>query len=155
MKRCMGRGGALRAVVDTNIFVSGLITADGIPYQLLEGWRAGAFVLLVAPPQREELERVLKRPIFPQRYGLTEERIDYWLLLVAALGLSVRVRRRLPVHARDRRDDHILAAALGGHADYLVTGDEDILSLDAHPRLKSLRIVRVTEFLELLSSQTN
>ena len=155
MKRCMGRGGALRAVVGTNISVSGLITADGFPYQLLEAWRAGAFILLVAPPQREELERILKRPIFSQRYGLTEERIDYWLLLVDALGLSVSVRRRLPVHVRDRRDDHILAAALGGHADYLVTGDEDILALDAHPRLKSLRIVRVTEFLELLSSQRN
>ena len=133
MKRCMGSGGALRAVVDTNIFVSGLITADGIPYQLLEAWRAGAFVLLVAHPQREELERVLKRPIFSQRYGLTEERIDYWLLLVDALGLSVSVRRRLPVHVRDRRDDHILAAALGGHADYLVTGDKDILAQSPSP----------------------
>ena len=155
MKRCMGRGGALRAVVDTNIFVSGLITADGIPYQLLEAWRAGAFVLLVAPPQREALERVLKRPIFSQLYGLTEERIDYWLLLVDALGLSVSVRRRLPVHVRDRRDDHILAAALGGHADYLVTGDKDILALKALPRLKSLRITTITEFLEALSSQTS
>ena len=151
----MGRGGALRAVVDTNIFVSGLITANGTPYQLLEAWRVGAFVLLVAPPQKEELERVLKRPIFSQRYGLTEERIDYWLLLVDALGFSVPVRRRLPVHVRDRRDDHILAAALGGRADYLVTSDRDILALNAHPRLKSLRIVTATDFLELLSSQTN
>lgn len=148
----MSRGGALRAVVDTNIFVSGLITADGDSYRLLEAWRTGAFVLLMASTQREELERVLKRPAFAQRYGFTEERVAYWLLLVAALAIWVPVRRRLPMHVRDPKDDHILAAALGGHADCLVTGDEDILSLKAHPRLKSLRIVTVREFLPLLTS---
>jgi len=147
----MGKGGALRAVVDTNIFGSGLITSGGNSYRLLEAWRAGNFVLLTATPQREELERVLKRPAFALRYGFTEERIADVLLLVDALALRVPVRRRLPAHVRDPKDDHILAAALGGRADYLVTGDQDILSLNGNPRLKSLKIGTVAEFLRALS----
>lgn len=109
--------------------------------------------MLMASPQREELERVLKRPAFALRYGFTEERIADVLLLVDALALRVPVRRRLPAHVRDRKDDHILAAALGGRADYLVTGDQDILSLDGNPRLKSLKIATAAEFLRALSTE--
>ncbi len=41
----------------------------------------------------------------------------------------------LPVHCRDPKDDPSLAAALGGNADYIVTGDADLLVLDGHSTL--------------------
>jgi hypothetical protein len=49
-------------------------------------------------------------------------------------------------------DDHLLAACLGGKADYLVTGDADLLSLDRHPKLPNLRIIAVRPFLHLLTT---
>ncbi len=57
----------------------------------------------------------------------------------------------LPVPVRDPKDEHILASGLGGNADYLITGDEDLLVLRYDKRLGTLRIVTVTEFLPLLN----
>ncbi|HEX5501645.1 MAG TPA: hypothetical protein VFW96_03425 [Thermomicrobiales bacterium] len=45
----------------------------------------------------------------------------------------------------------VLAAALGGSADYRVTGDDDLLALAGDPRLGALRIVTVRAFLDLLA----
>lgn len=58
----------------------------------------------------------------------------------------------LPVSVRDPKDEHILAAALGGEADYLVTGDQDLLVLAGDPRLGSLQIVTVAAFMDILDA---
>lgn len=57
---------------------------------------------------------------------------------------------KLPVHCRDPKDDKLLALAMAGKADYLVTGDKDLLCLNAHSALKSLKIITVKEFLGIL-----
>ena len=51
---------------------------------------------------------------------------------------------------RDPKDEPILAAALGGGADYLVTGDADLLIYRGDSRLGSLQIVTVHQFLAVL-----
>ena len=138
------------AVVDTNLIVSGLLLRRGAPYELLVAWRAGAFVLLFTDRIYEEYARVLARPKFA-RYGLTPEIIAGFLTSLRARGRHVVPRRRLPITVRDPKDDMILAAALGGHADYLVTGDDDLLSLRDRPELSTLQIATVREFLAVLS----
>lgn len=62
-------------------------------------------------------------------------------------------RRRLPVALRDKNDERTLAAALGAKADFLVTGDDDLLVLRGEPRLRGLRLVTAREFLGLLAEQ--
>jgi hypothetical protein len=57
---------------------------------------------------------------------------------------------RIPVDVRDPKDAHILAAALGGDADYLITGDDDLLVLRDDSRLSRPDIVTVVEFLSIL-----
>jgi predicted nucleic acid-binding protein len=47
----------------------------------------------------------------------------------------------------------VLALAIDGEADYLVTGDEDLLSVRGNPGLRGLRIVRPTAFLALLKTK--
>lgn len=54
---------------------------------------------------------------------------------------------------RDPKDVHILAAALNGGADYLVTGDDDLLEHQNDPRLGTLRIVTVARFLAILEDR--
>lgn len=56
----------------------------------------------------------------------------------------------IPLPVRDPKDVHILATALGGDADYLVTGDHDLLVLRGDPRLGRLQIVTAAEFLAIL-----
>lgn len=143
-------GAPVSAVVDTNLLVSGLISRPGAPYELVERLRRGAFTLLASSEVLAEYRYVLSRPSFAQKYGIAAAEVAAFLFLLNAIARRVTPRRRLPVRARDRKDEKILAAALGGRANYLVTGDDDLLVLRGHPKLGSLRIVTVKEFLSIL-----
>ena len=124
------------SVVDSNVFVSGLILQRSKPFELLNAWRRQAFVLHMADEQREELRAVLSRPELIEAYQVTQEDRDRLFSLL------------------DTDDVHILAAAFGGKADYLVTGDrKHLLPLAGRPELGALQIVTVTEFLLVLAEQ--
>lgn len=143
-------GGRLRSVVDTNLIISGLIVARGIPHRLVRACRDGWFDLLVSDPLLAEYERVLTRPTFSTKYGLRQEEVAAFLTFVRLSSVRVTPRRRLPVHVRDLKDQPILATALGGGADYLVTGDGDLLVLRDDARLRRLKIVTAAEFLAIV-----
>jgi putative PIN family toxin of toxin-antitoxin system len=129
--------------------VTGLLSDRGAAFQLLEAWRAGAFDLLYSDAIYVEYADVLPRPKFA-RYNLTPEIIAAFLTRLRRHGRRVKPRRRLPVDVRDPNDAMVLAAALGGRADYLVTRDQDLLALRDQPALADLRIVTVQEFLATL-----
>jgi len=59
---------------------------------------------------------------------------------------------RASIKVRDPKDVVVLAAALQGHADYLVTGDQDLLVLASHKSIKPLKIISPAEFLQLFDS---
>jgi putative PIN family toxin of toxin-antitoxin system len=143
------QGGLVRAVVDTNLVVSGLILKHGHPAQLVQALRQRRFLLVLSDVLLEEYQRVLARQRFAQRYGLTPQEIRDFLALLTTAQRATPIRR-LPVRVRDVKDNPVLATALGGKADYLVTGDEDLLTLDGHPKLPNLRILPVRPFLDLL-----
>ncbi len=65
-----------RAVVDTNLIVSGSATTSSVPYHLLEAWRNGEYILVTSVPIIEEIEDVLARPekIFP----LPDMKLKLW-----------------------------------------------------------------------------
>jgi len=56
------------------------------------------------------------------------------------------------VAVRDVKDEKILASAIEGAADYLVTGDADLLILNGNPALGTLKIVTVRDFLAVLAT---
>jgi uncharacterized protein len=138
-----------RIVADTNLFVSGAIAPFGRPRQLLTAWTEGRFVLLLSAEHRAELTDVFARPRLQVRFRMTPaQRADLFAGLAAAP--QVTPSPTIPVPVRDPEDEHILAAAVGGKADYLVTGDEDLLVLRDDPRLGPLKIVTVAAFLAIL-----
>ena len=141
-----------RAVVDTNLFVSALITRRGLPYALLNAWLQELFRLVLSEALYRELAIVLHRPHVAQRYGLTESEITQLLTLAATQALLVEPAASLPLTVRDPKDEQVLAAALGGRADYLITGDADLLTLSGDPRLGALRILTARSFLDLLTA---
>jgi putative PIN family toxin of toxin-antitoxin system len=145
-------GGQIRVVVDTNLFVSGLIFKRGYPFELVRLWRCGFFKLVISKEQQEEIQIVLGRPYFAKKYEITNrERIELMNLMMATAEIvSSDLSESLKV--RDSKDEVILASALNGEADFLVTGDEDLLVLRKDKRLAGLQIVTVREFLERLSN---
>ncbi len=62
---------AHRVVVDANLLVSGLIMLHGLPRRLIDGWRAGAFQLLITDAILAEYTTVLARPRFAAKHGMT------------------------------------------------------------------------------------
>jgi len=108
-------------------------------------------VVLYSAALISELTGVLGRPAFHSRYNITDD-VGVQLLnrLQTHGDLGTEYERVPPVLVRDQQDEHILAAAVAGHADYLVTGDRDLLVLDGDPALGSLRIVTPAAFLSIL-----
>lgn len=136
------------AVVDTNIFVSGLILKKGLSYQLVNLLKKDSFVLILSKDLRTELEEVLRRIKFAK--FLSEDKISRFFRMIDTIAIVVSPKFNLPVKIRDPKDEIVLAAALGGKADYLITGDQDLLVLKGNSKLGNLGIVTVSEFLALL-----
>jgi predicted nucleic acid-binding protein len=100
------------------------------------------------------LHDVLTRPRIRSRYDVAEQELTELFEDLRSLASSTFLATELPVDVRDEKDRQILAAAIGGRADYLVTGDNDLLVLAGDPRLGALQIVTARTFLDRLSRST-
>lgn len=140
-----------RLVIDTNIFISAIIVSGSLPDQLIRLWQADSYTLIVSTQLITEIEAVLQRDEIKSRYNLSVETITQILTLLRLSSemMSPFSEDDLPIHSRDGGDDKLLALAIGGKADYLVTGDKDLLVLNGNPLLDNLKIVVVKEFLEI------
>ena len=114
----------MKAVFDTNVLVAALI-AEGVCAKLLTRARKHQFHLVTCPSILEELEHVLRNKISAGR----EEVRSAVLLVSAAVQAVVHPVEKVSGVCRDADDHHILACSLEAKADYLVTGDLDLLSL--------------------------
>ena len=121
----------MRAVVNTNVLLSGLFW-HGRPHQLLEQIRDGTLTLVSSPDLLAELADVLERPKFQvilTRSGTTIGSILTELSQLAEIidppGLSAPV-------SRDPDDDAVLALAVAGQVDLVISGDADLLTLGSH-----------------------
>jgi uncharacterized protein len=124
-------GGSVRAVVDTNVLLSGLIW-HGTPHTLLEQVRAGTLVLVSSPGLIAELASVLARPKFHAVLARTKTNPERML---AELGRLAEIIDPPPLptpRSRDGDDDAVLALALAARPDFIVSGDADLLVLGAH-----------------------
>lgn len=130
-----------RCVFDTNILVSALLFRASVPGRAFE--RAlDKGVILASEPLVDELEHVLDRAKFDQ-YVSREIREAF---LVSLIRESRLVEIAEAVRAcRDANDDKILELAVNGHAEFIVTGDADLLILNP---FRGIRIVTPAEFLE-------
>lgn len=140
----------IRVVLDTNILVSAFLFYErgGAPVELLRKAREGRFALITSQAILDELEGVLNRDArTQQRYGYTPETAVVYRRLLESQAVLVKPKSPFPRLCRDPDDDLIIATAVAGEADRLVTGDKDLLTLDEH---EGVRIVTTRQFLEAL-----
>jgi putative PIN family toxin of toxin-antitoxin system len=135
--------------------ISGAISPHGIPNQILRALQRDDFTLVSAPDLIDEVIEVLGRRRFSERYRPDQAIVTAIITELQAAVVQPIPLDALPIHCRDPKDDPILACALGGNADNIVTGDEDLLVLDGHPALGSLRIVTPRAFLTILERLTD
>lgn len=130
-------------VLDANIFVSALITPQGLVRRVVEAGLARRYEYAACPTLFEELERVTRRPNISNL--LTLGAADRFLVDVRG-GARIEPDPELLPIGRDPLDDYLLALAASVEADHLVTGDHDLLSLKAAP----VPITTLREFADLL-----
>ena len=133
----------LRVVLDTNVLVSALLFGGSLQ-EIYKAWKEGKLILIFTEETLEEFVKVLHYP----KFGLSEEEINY-LLYIEVLPYSEVVEKRynLPEDVCSDKDDiKFLECALSGKADFIVSGDKDLLSVK---KFKELKILKPSDFKKL------
>lgn len=119
----------MRAVIDTNVLLSALLWG-GTPRALLEQVRNGTVTLISSPALLAELARVLERPKFDVVLLRSNTSRAQTLAEVRLLAGVVDPPPLAQPVCRDPDDDAVLALALAAQADLVISGDDDLLSLN-------------------------
>jgi len=114
----------MRVVFDTNVLVSAFVT-EGVCSKLLGRARRGQFQLMTCPFILKEFEAVLSKKLRATK-GEREEALR---VLSEAVSAIVYPSQVISGECRDPNDDDILSCSLAAGADYLATGDSDLLQL--------------------------
>ncbi|HWV23024.1 MAG TPA: putative toxin-antitoxin system toxin component, PIN family [Thermomicrobiales bacterium] len=142
----------MRVYLDTNAYLSYLLKplSTSPPSALVRAGLSGDFTILIGDPTvREIIDKATGKPYLAGH--IAREDVDDFLSLL--LDQAERIQDAptiIPAVCRDRKDDYLLTYSLIGHADYLVSGDKDLLDLG---RVEDLNIVTPAEFLALLEAE--
>ncbi len=129
----------MKVVLDTNVLVSGIFW-KGLPHTILQAWTANRFAVIVSKDILEEYFAVLHRI---DRQGDIAKR---WSVFLLEHAIVVKDRYRVNL-ARDIQDNKFISTALSGGADFIVSGDDDLLSLQ---KRSPVPIVRPRSLLSLV-----
>ena len=137
--------GTLRVVLDTNVLVSALHFPKGSLSSVWPLLLEGKYRLILSPSIIEETATILRG-----RFLWRESHIQDTLKLLARKAALVRPSVVLDAVPDDPKDNHILASALAGEADMVVSGDRDLLRLKEYA---AIPIVRPMDFLRTLGKK--
>jgi len=133
----------MRAVIDTGVFVSALIRPQGRTGAVLQALKDKRFTLIYSTDILVEIIDVLGRDNFRSKYHISPDGIAALIDLIRLRGELVIPSQKVTV-CRDPKDDIFLEAALEGEAEYIVSGDFDLLDMKS---FENTPILRVAEFL--------
>ncbi len=136
----------LKMVLDTNTLVSAFFW-EGNESDLLKKIEEGKAYLFISPEILKEVEEVIKRPKFENVALLANQtpgKIIQKIISVSHMVFGPRLNINV---CRDPKDNIFVECAVNAKADYIVSGDKDLLSLKKHNNIK---IVATSEILKLL-----
>jgi putative PIN family toxin of toxin-antitoxin system len=120
----------LRVVLDTNQFVSSLLVRRGLPAQVLDAWRERVYLLVISPAISAEIRATLQYLRIRRKYHITSDQVER---LVEVLGQDALIvpgaadtKGAIP---EDPQDEMVLAWAMDGMADFIVSGYRHLLAM--------------------------
>jgi uncharacterized protein len=139
----------LRVVIDTNVFVSALLSPNGAPAQVLNAWQERRFLLLTSPEIIAEIVEILGRFIGRTPYDVAQEDVDGIVVLLKNDAIMVQAGADVSDADIPDPDDLVfLACALDGSANVIVSGDKHLKSLGVY---RGIPILTARDFVEQLS----
>jgi uncharacterized protein len=136
----------MRAVLDTNTIISALFWG-GVPWKVYATAFDGKYIMLTTEDLFNEFERVIRRPKFTSSLATIQKTADELLNDYRVLVQGVNPVEIPHNTVRDPQDQAVLACAVGGNADFVVSGDKDLLVLNPY---QNILIVSAAEFLQQL-----
>ena len=140
----------LRVVFDTNLYVSKMLMPVGVPAQAFLAWQNAQFELLTSPAILHEIRNTLGYPRLRRKYRITDEMVDALIGLLerhaTVVAGTADVVGAIPA---DPNDEIVLACAVDGQADLIVSGDQHLLALASY---RNIAILPVRAFLARLAS---
>ena len=116
----------LRVVLDTKLLVSGLALPGSIPGRILGAWRQGGVDVFLSRYILDEMVRVLPRlPRITLSISEIRDLADSFMFMAEMVEPTAELEEKL----RDNSDQQVLGTLRAAKADYLVTGDKDLLAL--------------------------
>lgn len=140
----------LKAVLNTNVVVSGTIVNYGPPCAILQAWREGQFTAITSETLLAEIREKLEEPRIKRTYKLTDREISLIIIALRKYSHLVKGKLTLKVIKEDPDDDQVIIAAVEGKANYIVSCDRHLLELETY---KSIKIVPPAEFVKVLGLQ--
>lgn len=133
----------LRVVLDTNVLVSAFQFPSGTAAVLWDALGRDRYLLVSSPAIVREFTEILRRP-----FGWKEADVERAVRLLARKASFVNLTSIPDVVPDDPDDNHIVACALAGRADLIVTSDKDLLRLKEY---RGIPIVRTVDFVRTVS----
>jgi putative PIN family toxin of toxin-antitoxin system len=141
----------LRVVLDTNVFISSLLSAQGLPAQVLHAWREGKYMLVASPSIIAEIVGILESPRISKKYSIRPADIDGLVDLLETDTIIVHGPAVVAgTVSQDPRDEIFLVCAVDSNADCIVSGDRHLIDIKTY---KDIPILTVKEFAEKLEKQ--
>jgi putative PIN family toxin of toxin-antitoxin system len=136
----------MRVLIDTNIFISYLLKRDqgSTIAKLIEAGFEGKYTLLMPHEVLRELFKKLSEKKYLANRITREDAQEFAQLLTTIAEEIPAITGEIPKTSQDKEDDYLLAYALVGRANYLVSGDEVLRKIK---NVENVKIVRPSEFL--------
>lgn len=137
-----------KVVLDTNVFISGIILPLSLPGKILDLWRKNKFILVTSKSILKELNKVFHYPKIIRTYKIKEEIIRELLINIAKTSIVVFKEKEVEVIPEDKADNKFLSCAVSARVDFIVSGDTHLLKLK---NFQGITILKPKEFLEILN----
>lgn len=139
----------MRVLLDTNILISYLLHKDknNIFKIIVESGIENKYSLLIPQDTLIELKDKLIHKKYLKKFITTNEVKEFINILESNSELVSQIKEEIPSIVRDKKDDYLIACAVVSEADYLVSGDKDLLILK---KIGKLKIITPREFSEKL-----
>lgn len=133
---------ALKAVLDTNVLVSALLW-KGTPHELLLKAFDRKFQIIISEDIVHELVAVLKL----EKFALENGEIESILRMLSILAEAVKTSFSSGIKLKHAGDQNIVDCAVSGSADFIVTGDRELLNLGS---VGNIKIITPKDFKKML-----
>ena len=137
----------MRAVLDTNVLISGII-ATGVPHELLVYGFDHEYQIVVSVETLTELRETLRK--YPERFRMDESEVQTEVETIRYFAEFVDPDEEIAVVEPDPDDDKFLEAAVAGDVDYVGSGDSHLLDIKS---FRGIDIVEPRTFYDRLNAQ--